>query len=460
MKHKEVISILGAGLVGSLLGLQLAQLGYQVRVFEKRNDPRSNKHYAGRSINLALSKRGLKALGKVGLEEKIKEFVIPMHGRIVHLLDGSVNFQPYGKEGQYINSVSRSGLNLILIEEAEKAGVLFHFGHRCDEVMLDEKTLVFSTSDQSNLRTNYDILLGADGAFSILRNTMQRLDRFSYSQDFIQCGYKELSIPPNAAGDFAMDPNGLHIWPRGRYMLIALPNPDKSFTLTLFLPFQGSPSFESVQSQEQAKNFFQSQFSDALSHMPQGVEEYFSNPTSSLVTIKCHPWVYGSHTALIGDAAHAIVPFYGQGMNAGFEDCHVLADLLAAHQFNWEETFKAFEHLRKDDADAIADLALNNFIEMRDLVADTSFLTRKKIEAKLNELYPDQWLPLYSMVTFSDFRYSQAKSIGLIQDQVLKKIMERPDIESTWADLDFSDIIQEFEKLKSKAENFILKERV
>lgn len=448
MNQDEKITILGAGLVGALLGLQLAQLGYKVAVYEKRHDPRSTQHYAGRSINLALSKRGLKALEAVGLADGIKEAVIPMHGRVVHLADGSINFQAYGKEGQYINSVSRSGLNMLLIEAAEKAGVEFFFSHKCEEVNVAEKVLVFQNPTEFKKHVDYDILLGADGAFSALRQEMQRLDRFNYSQEYIEYGYKELSIPPTASGDFAMEPNGLHIWPRGNYMLIALPNPDKSFTLTLFFPFEGKLSFASINTPEKALDFFKEQFPDALSLMPHGISEYFDNPTSSLVTVKCQPWVYEGHTALIGDAAHAIVPFYGQGMNAGFEDCFVLGQLVQQEKGDWTKVFGEFERLRKPDADAIAELALRNFVEMRDLVADPLFLLRKKIEQRIQTQFPDRWMPLYSMVTFSSLRYSEALHLGKAQDRVLQKILDDPNIFDEWEGLSLEKIVEDFEAIK------------
>lgn len=436
------IAISGAGLVGSLLALYLRKRGYQVSVFERRGDMRSNDYVGGRSINLALSNRGLRALEEVGLADELKKIAIPMHGRIMHDLKGTLSYQAYGKEGQYINSISRSALNIALMNEAEKAGVKFHFDQAIDKVDLAKTTLTINSGQQiTNNEQHFDLIIGADGAFSAVRDAFRISDRFDYQQFYIDHGYKELCIPAGTANSFQLEKNALHIWPRESFMLIALPNPDGTFTLTLFFPFEGAVSFDKIKTEKEILTFFEKTFPDAKALMPTLLEDFQSNPTSSLVTVKCFPWVK-NNTFLIGDAAHAIVPFFGQGMNAGFEDCRILMQLLDQHADNWDNVMPEFQKLRKPDADAIAQLALNNFIEMRDLVADKEFLLRKKIEAKLHQLYPSQWIPLYSMVTFyENIRYSDAYATGEKQKRIMDEVMARPNIENTWETLDFGEIV-------------------
>lgn len=431
----DKVTILGAGLVGSLLSIFLAKKGYQVTIFEGRSDMRKAGAEGGRSINLALSKRGLKALAAVDLEEKIQAACIPMHGRMIHDLESNQSMQPYGKEGEFINSVSRSGLNMLLMDSAEEAGVRIIFDRKCSKVDYHETTSYFGKEAVKS-----DWIFGADGAFSALRNSFLRTPMFNYSQNYITAGYKELCIPPTASGDFAIEPNALHIWPRGDYMLIALPNLDKSFTCTLFYPMQGEKSFEQLKDEEAVQELFKTAFPDTLEVMPTLQEDFFANPTSGLVTVRCSPWVKGK-TALIGDAAHAIVPFYGQGMNAGFEDCFVFNELLNEYEGLSEDMLLHYDTLRKPDADAIADLALYNFIEMRDKVADPKFILQKKIEKKLNQLYPDKWVPLYSMVTFSDYRYSEALEIGLKQQNIMNQVLGQEGVEENWESLDFEEIV-------------------
>ncbi|MGW8123758.1 FAD-dependent oxidoreductase [Roseivirga echinicomitans] len=435
--QNQKISILGAGPVGALLSISLAKKGYSVTLFERRDDMRKAGAIGGRSINMALSRRGLKALDAVGLKEKVQECCIPMPGRMIHDLEGNLNFQPYGKEGQYINSISRSGLNMLLMDEAEAHGVEIRFEHKCVNVDFDTTTAHFANGTS----VSSDFLFGADGAFSALRTAMQKTDRFNYSQDYISAGYKELTMPPTANGDFALDPNALHIWPRGEYMLIALPNLDKSFTCTLFFPFEGKLSFEALKTEEDVQQFFESKFNDATPFLPDLTTDFFKNPTSSMVTVRCNPWVK-ENTALFGDAAHALVPFYGQGMNAGFEDCFVFNELLEKHGAINDALFTEYEALRIPDANAIADLALYNFIEMRDKVADPKFVLQKKIEKRLNELFPDKWVPLYTMVTFSDFRYSEAQVLGKNQQAIMNQVLAQPNIEAFWEELYFEEIVR------------------
>jgi len=417
MEHKE-ISILGAGLVGSLLAALLSQKGFGVDVFEMRGDPRSQKIGEGRSINLALSHRGITALKRAGVFEKIEPALIPMMGRMIHDLKGNLNFQSYGRASQHINSVSRSGLNNILIDHAESHGVNFHFGHKCSQV--DLESMVMDFDDPSVRSVSSEVLIGADGAFSMLRRALEKTDRFNFHQHYIEHGYKELHIPA-VNGTFAMEPNNLHIWPRGSFMLIALPNPDCSFTCTLFFPFEGDLSFDSLKDDASVLQFFETYFQDVLPLIPDLVAQFQTNPTASLVTIKTSPWVK-NRSLLIGDASHAIVPFYGQGMNAGFEDCRLFMEWGEKLKFDWDKLLPYFSKHRKADADAIADLAMKNFVEMRDKVADERFVAIKKLESRLQEAYPDSWIPLYSMVTFSDIPYSKAKKLGELQEQIMRAL--------------------------------------
>ena len=335
------ITIIGAGLVGSLLSIYLSKRGYKVKVFERRSDMRKEKINAGRSINLALSDRGLLALQKVGLLEEIKNISIPMHGRFIHTADGATAFQPYGKEGQYINSVSRATLNSKLMDLAEQQGAEIFFNHKCSTVDWKTNKIVFELPGSQLRIQDSELIFGADGAFSAARLQHQlQHDKFDYQQYYIDCGYKELTIPPAAGGGFAMEVNALHIWPRKDYMLIALPNLDKTFTCTLFFPFEGETSFSKLDTKEKVKTFFEKTFPDAVPLMPDYINEFFTNPVSSLVTVKCFPWIREDKFALIGDAAHAIVPFFGQGMNCGFEDCRVLDELIGQNGDDWEAILK------------------------------------------------------------------------------------------------------------------------
>ena len=440
---KKDITIIGAGLVGSLLSIYLSKRGYKVSVFERRSDMRKEKISAGRSINLALSDRGIKALEEVGIMDEIRKICIPMHGRHIHNADGTTAFQPYGRQGQFINSVSRGELNKKLIDLAEKNGAEIFFNHRCEKIDWEKGTISFEVSNLIPQTADFGFLFAADGAYSAARLQHQlQYDRFQYSQYFIDFGYKELNIPPGKGGSlpagqagFQMEKNALHIWPRGNYMLIALPNIDGSFTCTLFFPFEGDPSFASLNTKEKLRSFFEKTFTDAVPLMPTLEDDFFANPTSSLVTVKCYPWIREDKFALIGDAAHAIVPFFGQGMNCGFEDCSVLNSLVEKYGEDWSTILSEYQQLRKPDADAIAELALNNFIEMRDKIADPKFLLQKMIEAKLHEKYPGKWIPAYSQVTFSpEIRYSEALERGKKQETIMKGIMELGNIGELWDD--------------------------
>ncbi|MFM1746030.1 MAG: hypothetical protein RLZZ630_1967 [Bacteroidota bacterium] len=441
MSQKNV-TLIGAGLVGSLLSIYLAKRGQSVNVYERRPDLRKNRISAGRSINLALSDRGWTGLDRIGIGEEIRKVALPMNGRIMHGIDSGLSYQPYGKEGQAIYSVSRGGLNCVLMDIAEQHGVSIHYNRRCGAVDLQSATATFEdTSSGETNRVSSDRIFSTDGAFSAGRLQMQLgTDRFNYSQTYLEHGYKELTIPPTATGDFAMDPTALHIWPRGTFMLIALPNLDRSFTCTLFFPYDGEYSFNSLDTEDKMMDFFRKIFPDTLPLMPSLAKDYFSNPTSSLSIVRCFPWSYSDKLLLLGDSAHAIVPFYGQGMNCGFEDCVVLDELMEKHGDDWATIFRRFETLRKPDGDAIAELALSNFIEMRDKVGQASFLLQKKIEARFSERHPDKWIPLYTMVTFSPkIRYSEALREGQRQERIMQQVMRMPGIEQQWD----SDAVEE-----------------
>lgn len=441
-KELKNIALMGAGLVGSLMAIYLKKRGYNVTMYERRSDMRATGAAEGRSINLALSNRGLKPLAEVGLEKEVAKMVIPMNGRVMHDVAGNLTFQPYGKEGQFINSISRGGLNALLMNKAEALGVKILFDHKCLDVNLDQTEVVVEHNDTEKVITA-DLIIGTDGAYSSIRSSLQKTDRFNYHQRYIDHGYKELTIPPAENGSFLIEKNALHIWPRGNYMLIALPNIDGSFTVTLFFPFEGEKSFATIKTDNEVAAFFSEVFPDAMANMPTLLEDFKTNPASSMMTVKCYPWVKNK-TLIIGDASHAIVPFYGQGMNSGFEDCRVLNDMLNAHNDDWDKVLPLFQAERKPDADAILELALRNFIEMRDLVGDESFLVRKKIEAKLHEKYPKKWIPLYSMVTFHEnLRYSEAIAKGEQQKAIMDRVMAQDGILENWESVDLESIVNQ-----------------
>ena len=431
MQH---VAVVGAGLVGSLQAILLAKRGFKVDVFERRPDLRKAEILAGRSINLALSDRGWKALDKAGISDEIRKIAIPMFGRKMHALDGTLTYQPYGKENQAIYSVSRGGLNQKLMNLADDyPNITYYFNHRCEDIDFDSNTIIFTDTDQnSTVKKSYDCVFATDGAFSAVRNKMMKYPMFDYSQTYLSHGYKELVIPPNADGSHQIDKNCLHIWPRGEFMMIALANLDGSFTVTLFFPMEGELSFANIDTAEKVKHFFEKTFPDSIPVMPTLLEDYFSNPTSTLVTVRCNPWNHGTQAILMGDAAHAVVPFYGQGMNAGFEDCTVFDELLEKHGDDWTTICAEYSRLRVPDGNAIADLALNNYIEMRDLTADPDFLLRKKIERKFSDLYPNDWMPLYEQVTFSHIRYSEALTRGKYQREIMDEIMQTEGIHENW----------------------------
>lgn len=419
---KQKVIIIGAGLSGSLLAIYLAKKDFEVEIYEARGDMRTEKMSAGRSINLALSNRGIAALREVGLDEYMLSEAVPMFGRMIHDPQGNQKLLPYsGRKGEFINSVSRAGLNIALMNEAEKyTGVRFYFNEKCAD--FDAKTGEVRFENGATVKG--DTVFATDGAGSAVRNAMLHggVSRFDFSQTWLEHGYKELHIPPNDAGSFQMEKNALHIWARGAFMMIALPNYDGSFTCTLFLAHNGENSFEQLTNENSLMQFFEKHFADAIPLMPTLTEDFFTNPTGNLGTIKCFPWNVGGKSLLLGDAAHAVVPFYGQGMNASFEDCRILNRLIETHGTDWQTVFNEFTNQRKPNADAIAQMAEENFYEMRDAVADETFQKKRELETKLEQTFPD-YFSKYSMVTFrEDLPYSVAKQKGNAQDKLLMEI--------------------------------------
>ncbi|SFU32709.1 kynurenine 3-monooxygenase [Pustulibacterium marinum] len=432
MQTPKNIAVVGSGLVGSLLAIYLVKRGHKVDVYDRRSDIRKIE-FSGRSINLAMSVRGWHALDEVGVGDAIRKIAIPLYKRAIHTLDKPMYFQPYGKENEAIYSISRGALNKMMIDLAEEAGATFIFDQKIWDVDLAEATLYAGSADKSERKAyKYDLVFGADGAFSRVRHKMQRRSMFNYSQEFLETGYKELTIPANEDGSHKLDKNSFHIWPRGEFMFIAMPNTDGSFTCTLFMPYKGINSFEALDTEEKVHAFFEEHFPVILEDIPNLVKDFFNHPTSSLVTIKCFPWTYWDKVALIGDAAHAIVPFYGQGMNVGFEDITELDGLIDQFGDDWEAIFNAYETSRKPNADAIAELSFRNFMEMSTKTADASFILRKKIEAKFFNEYPDQWVPLYSRVTFSRKPYAEALEQGDKQRAIMDEVMKMPNIHDNW----------------------------
>ena len=415
------ITIVGGGLSGSLLAIYMAKRGFEVNLFERRPDMRTASIYQGRSINLALSTRGLNALSKIGLDAEILADAIPMYGRMMHSKTGELSYHPYGKDGQAINSVSRGRLNVKLIELADEfPNITLHFNSRCIDVDIDKSIATFELEDGSHKTIESDRIIGTDGAFAATRGKLQVSERFNYSQQYLHVGYKELVIPAGANNAFLMEKNALHIWPRGSFMMIALPNPSGDFTCTLFVPYE---KFDSVKTDADIRKFFEEEFADALPMMPTLLEDYKQNPVGSLVTVKCYPWVNKDKLALMGDAAHAVVPFYGQGMNCSFEDVVVFDDMVEKYGDDWKTIFDEYQKERKPNADAIADLAVQNYYEMADKVGDKHFLHKKHIEHDLTELYPDKFKSQYELTTFCLTGYKYALDQGKKNDVLLEKII-------------------------------------
>ncbi|WP_282163081.1 FAD-dependent oxidoreductase [Ulvibacterium marinum] len=426
------IAIVGSGLVGSLLAIYLQKRGHSITVFDRRPDIRTIK-FSGRSINLAMSDRGWRALNQIQIEKEVKKLAIPLDKRAMHVVGKPLYFQKYGKEGEAIWSISRGVLNRKMIDLAEGTGVEFRFEEKVWDVDLPQAKIYTGETEKGEWKAyDFDIVFGCDGAFSRVRHKMQRRSRFDYSQDFIDVGYKELTIPANEDGSHKLDKNSFHIWPRGRFMFIAMPNLDGSFTCTLFMPFEGEISFEKITTKKEAEKFFKTHFPNVRKEIENLTTDFFANPTSALVTMKCYPWTYWDKVALVGDAAHAVVPFYGQGMNAGFEDIYFLDQLMGQYGDDWETIFSTYQEQRKPNADAIAELSYRNFMEMSSKTADPGFLLQKKIEKWFTEKHPDKWIPAYSRVTFSNKPYAEALAIGDAQEEIMKEVMQVPNIEERW----------------------------
>ncbi|WP_437372878.1 FAD-dependent oxidoreductase [Maribacter litoralis] len=445
-QEKKNIAIIGSGLVGSLLAIYLKRYGHKITVFDRRPDIR-NIEFSGRSINLAMSNRGWNALKTVGIEDEIRKIAIPLDKRAMHVIGKEQYFQKYGKDGEAIWSISRGVLNKRMIDLAEENGVDFRFEEKVWDIDLPEAIVYTGETEKGEWKEYpFDLVFGCDGAFSRVRHKMQRRSRFDYSQDFIDVGYKELTIPANADGTHKLDKHSFHIWPRGKFMFIAMPNLDGSFTCTLFMPFEGDISFESLKTKKDAVHFFNTYFPNVKDEIENLTEDFFRNPTSAMVTMKCYPWTYWDKVALVGDSAHAVVPFYGQGMNAGFEDIFVLDQLIQEFGDDWGHIFSTYQEKRKPNADAIAELSYRNFMEMSSKTADTNFLLQKKIEKHFSTKHPEKWIPAYSRVTFSNRPYSEALAEGDAQEEIMKEVMKIPGIAEKWDSEEIEKLMLELTK--------------
>jgi len=421
--ERSEVTIVGGGLVGSLLAILLARRGHAVTVHERRSDLRKGEVEAGRSINLAVTRRGIRALERVGLAERALALTVPVHGRMVHGPTGGVAFQPYGRDTSECNySISRAALNEFLVREAEARGARLRFDSRLVEADFERGRLVFENPrDGRREETRARVVFGADGAGSAARAALSRTPGFVERLEPLGHGYKELDIPAGPGGGFRIEKNALHVWPRGAFMLMALPNPDGNFTVTLYLPERGPHGFDRLDAPARVTALFREQFPDALPLIADLEAAFFDRPTGALGTVRCRPWRSGDRALLLGDAAHAIVPFFGQGMNCGFEDCTVLDDLIAS-QAGWGEVFAEFERLRQPNADAIADMAIENFVEMRDRVGDARFLLRKAVEHRLEVEMPSEYRSRYSMVMYSHIPYRTAQEAGEVQQTILDEL--------------------------------------
>ena len=443
-------TVAGGGPVGSLLAILLGRHGYEVGLYEGRPDSRVTSIYQGKSINIALSDRGWTSLEQIGVGSDAKAEAIPMYHRAIHGVDGELSRLPYGKQGDAIWSVSRGGINEQLLDIADaEANITTHFEHWLVDVDFETAGTVFQVKRDQEITVEADYLFGADGAHSKVRRLAHNVPRFSYSQTYMPQSYIELNIPANPDGTHKLEKSALHIWPRKDFMLIALPNPDGTFTCTLFLNYSGSLSFESLQERSAVQAFFESNFADAMDYLENPVDVFMEKTAAPLFLVQVFPWSFNRKVGLIGDAAHAIVPFYGQGMNCGFEDCAELNRLIASHKHDWDAIFPAYENARKPNGDAIAELSKRNFVEMSDLSGDPMFQLRKKIEAKFSDLHPQLWTPLYSMVTFSpEVPYAEALRVGDEQNKVMERIMALPGIEDDW---DEPYVMQQLLELASEA---------
>lgn len=425
-------TIVGSGLVGSLWAIYLSKAGYKVNVYERRSDMRKANISAGKSINLATSYRGWKALDEVGIGDQIRAIAIPMYGRTLHNTDGQLNYQPYGAHNEAIYSVSRGAINSMLMDIAEENATMF-FDEECIDADLENGICKFrNTVTGVNTEVKSDVVFATDGAFSAVRyHAMQKADRFSYSQNYIEDGYREILLPANMDGSYKLQKDTLHIWPRGRFMLIALPNLDGSFTCTLFMPFEGHEyCFNNLDSKSKVNDFFKNVFPDFYELLPNVADEWETHPLSSLAIVRCYPWSHG-RAVLMGDAAHATVPFFGQGMNCGFEDCSVMWSLMNKHGEDWTAIFQEYQKLRKPNGDAVQDLSLQNYLVMRDKVADPSYQFQQSVERRISQIFPDKYFSLYSMVSFSDIEYQVALMKGNQQNDRIARFINDFNINET-----------------------------
>jgi kynurenine 3-monooxygenase len=417
--------IVGAGLVGSLLSVYLARAGFKVSVYERFGDPLQGESRSGRSVNITLSTRGFQALDAVGLGDTVRQFCVPAYGRVIHSQDGRTTYQPYGNHQEALYSIRRDDLSKILLDFARsQESIEFYFNHKCLDLDLPTGTLTLQDVVTDRIeRIQAEKIFAADGAYSAVRQKMQRLKGFNYSQEYFDQGYKEIVIPPDSQGNWPLDRNALHIWPRDRFMLIGFPNLDKSFTLSLHLPYQGEISHESIDSPQAIENLFKTYFPDIWESVRSNLANYFASPVETMVTIKCFPWSYQDKVALIGDACHAILPSYGQGANAGFEDCQLLARCIQQHLDNWQDAFKAYETARKPDMDAIAHLCVEHFTVLHDAVGNAEFQERNKLERQLQILYPD-YAPIYYNIAFTDMSYRKAWEIERSYRNIIDEMLE------------------------------------
>lgn len=442
----ERICVVGAGLVGSLISTYLARDGYEVHLYDRQQDPRRGRRATGRSINLTLCARGFAALDRIGAGDRVRQIAVPCYGRYIHSIDGTVEYQPYGNRREAIHSVARNELNDVLLDLAlAQPGIRVHFEQKCLAVDLGAPEATFQSLRTDEVtRCRATRILGADGANSRVRSAMQAVSGFRQQQEFFEQAYKEISVPPSAAGDWVLPADAIHIWPRRHYMLIGFPNRDRTFTFALHMPFAGEPSFASIRTPEALIDLFRRSFPDALQLVPTLVEDYFGRPESKMITVRCFPWTFEDKVALIGDAAHAIVPSYGQGANCGFEDCSVLYDSLQLSAGDWGRTFQEFEESRKPNADAIADLALEHFHELRDFVGSSQFLLRKELERWINALYPDRYAPLYSLISFTNVPYAEAMRRDREQRQLVDQLLAIPNVRERLGNPDILEPVDRF----------------
>ena len=427
----STIIVIGAGLVGSLLSMFLARQGYQVEVFERGADPRKNSRNSGRSINLTLCERGLNVLDRVGVGPAVRALTVPVYGRLIHDVKGKLTFQPYGNHREAIYSIERNELNKVLLDFAERNfRINFSFQQKCLDVDLTAPSVELKNQiSGETTRHQADRIFGADGAYSAVRQQMQKKTRLNFSQQYWSQGYKELQVPPAVNKTWTSEKNVIHLWPRGNYMLLGFPNLDGSFTCSLHLPFDGPLSFASIRTEEDLHGLFNDSFPDTVSMIPNLVNDFFAHPANSMITIKCAPWSYQNKVALIGDSAHSIFPSYGQGANAGFEDCAMLSDCMEKYGDDWRRVLSEFEKQRHPNTDAIADLCIEHFSELRDHTGTHAFLLKKEIERKLNETYPEKYLDLYSMISFTQMPYTEALRVDREQRAIVEQIMSVKEVE-------------------------------